>query len=234
MENLPQNQPETETLPAKKQNNISLPSAIVLAAVIIGGSILLSKMSPVSETVKDVEVKELAIPEVTEDDFIKGSEKAEITLIEYADFSCGFCAKYHPTMERLVAEYDGKVKWVYRHLPIFNKPAAMASSCVGNILGDEAFFIYADTLYKNQKDINGELLKREALALGIGEAEYNSCINDPALSDKITKEFTTVRVLAGINSTPHTIIVDKNGKMYPFSGALSYEDVSALLDTFLK
>ena len=217
----------------KKPTGISLPSAIVLAAVILGGSILLSQRSSVTAGVGS-DTQDIAIPEVTEDDFIKGDPNAEITLIEYADFSCGFCAKYHPTMERLVEEYDGKVRWVYRHLPIFNKPAAISSQCVGNILGDEKFFEYSDVLYQNQKELNSELMKKEALALGVDENDYESCVNDFKISDKISRDFTSVRVLAGINSTPHTIIVDKNGKKYPFSGALPYEDVATLVDSFLK
>ena len=240
MENQPENQnPENlqdSVAPVKKQSNISLPAAIVLAGVIVAGSILLSNMpkNQATSITDSSDKKDLAIPEVTEEDFIKGDKNAEITLIEYADFSCGFCAHYHPTLEKIVADYDGKVKWVYRHLPIFNKPAAVSSSCVGNTLGDEKFFMYAATLYKNQKDINGDLLKREALALGMNEGDYDACINDAEVSDKISKDFTSVRVLAGFNATPYTVLVDKEGNMYPFSGALPYEDVANLIDTFIK
>ncbi len=249
MENHPENQNQNEenlshkeslpeeNPPIKKQSNISLPAAIVLAGVIVAGAILISNSapkSPINPLTPSSDKKDLAIPEVTEEDFIKGDKNAEITLIEYADFSCGFCAHYHPTLEKIVADYDGKVKWVYRHLPIFNKPAAVSSSCVGNTLGDEKFFMYAATLYKNQKDINGDLLKREALALGMNEGDYDACINDAEVSDKISKDFTSVRVLAGFNATPYTVLVDKEGNMYPFSGALPYEDVANLIDTFIK
>jgi protein-disulfide isomerase len=229
---------ETKEVEEKKEkinkNQLTLPSAIVVAGVLISLALIFSSSGNAEVKSAPTEEGNPPIEEVTDADFIKGSSKAEVTVIEYSDFSCSFCARYHPTMKRLVEEYDGKVKWVYRHLPIFNKPAAVASSCVGNILGDESFFLYADKLFANQKDINGELLKREALALGVNEIEYDSCINDKELNDKITREFTTVRVLAGFNATPHTVIVDKSGKMYPFSGALPYEEVSALIDSVIE
>ncbi len=219
-----------------EKSKLSLPSAIVVAGVLISLAILFSS-SRGAAPLGDAGVtasKDVPIPEVTEEDFIQGSPKADITIVEYSDFSCSFCAKYHPTMKQIVSNYEGKVKWVYRHLPIFNKSAAISSSCVGNILGDEAFFKYADKLFENQKDINGDLLKREALALGLTDSDYDTCINDKEVDDKISREFSSVRVLAGFNGTPTSVIIDKDGNMYPFSGALPYEEVSALVDSFLK
>jgi len=217
-----------------KKTGLSLPSAIVVAGFLISFSVIFSSTQKGEAEVSNQTTKDVAIPEVTEADFIQGDKNAEITLVEYSDFSCGFCARYHPTMKKIVSEYKGKVRWVYRHLPIFNKPAAISSTCVGNILGDESFFLYADKIFENQKDINQDFLKKEALALGLTDSQYETCINDQELSDKISRDFTSVRVLAGFNATPHTVLIDKSGNMYPFSGALPYEDVSALIDSILK
>lgn len=217
-----------------KKNGLSLPSAIVVAGVLISFSLIFSSTNKGQADVSNQSTKNVGIPEVTDADFIQGDKNAEITLVEYSDFSCGFCARYNPTLKKIMSEYKGKVRWVYRHLPIFNKPAAIASSCVGNLLGDESFFVYADKLFENQKDINQDFLKKEALALGVTDTEYEACINDKVLNAKIAEEFTSVRVLAGFNATPHTVLIDKNGNMYPFSGALPYEDVSTLINSLLK
>lgn len=218
-----------------KKNSVSVPQAIVVGAVLISLSVIFSSnMKNVETEEVSAGAKQVAIPDVTDSDFIKGDKDAEITLVEYSDFSCGFCARYHPTMKQIVENYNGKVRWVYRHLPIFNKPAAVASSCVGKNLGDEAFFVYADKLFENQKDINYDLLKREAISLGLSETDFETCYNDKDLNDTITRDFTTVRVLAGFNATPHTVLIDKKGNMYPFSGALPYEDVSSLIDSLLE
>lgn len=224
----------TEEKELPKKSGISLPNAIVVAGLLISLSLVFSSANKSAPNPAAQNAKSVAIPEVTDEDFIKGNPKAEITLVEYSDFSCGFCARYHPTMKRIVEEYDGKVRWVYRHLPIFNKPAAVASTCIGNILGDEVFFQYADTLFENQKDINQEFLKSQALMLGIDETKYETCINDAEVNDKVSREFSSTRVLAGFNSTPSSVLIDKDGNMYPFSGALPYEDISALVDSLIK
>lgn len=216
------------------KNALSIPSAIVVAGVLISLAMVFASSPKSVEEKNAVASNTIPIPAVTEDDFIMGNSNAEITLVEYSDFSCSFCARYHPTMKKIVADYPGKVRWVYRHLPIFNKPAAVASQCVGNILGDKKFFEYADVLFDNQKDINAELLKREAIVLGITESQYDTCINDKDLNDKISRDFTTARVLAGFNATPYTVLINQEGEMYSFSGALPYEEVSALVESFLN
>lgn len=216
----------------KRGNRVSTSVAIVLAGILISGAIVYSRNT--SSGALEYGNGNLPIPEVTDDDFIFGDTSAKVTIIEYADFSCSFCAAYHPTMKKIAADFDGGVRWVFRHLPIFNKPAAIASSCVGNILGDDKFFEYADILFANQKDLNQELMRLEAVSLGVLADEYDACINDVSLSDKISRDFSMARILAGINATPHSILIDSKGKMYPFSGALSYEDVKSLVETVVK
>lgn len=221
----------------KEKTGLNLSSSIVVAALLISGSILFANFSKTNNTPKtgpDVSQKDVAVSPVTEKDFINGDINAEVLLVEYSDFSCGFCAKYHPTMKRVVEEYKGKVAWVYRHLPIFNKNAAVSSTCVGNILGDEAFFQYADRLFENQQNLNSEILKKEALTLGINESEYNTCVNDKSIADQINRDFSVARNLAGFNSTPTSVLVTKDGQKYTFSGALPYEEVVAQIDFILN
>ncbi len=83
-----------------------------------------------------------------EDDHIRGSADAEVTIVEFSDFDCPFCQRFHPTLERAVEEYDGRVAWVYRHFPIEqlhpNAPAlAVASECVAKLEGNDAFWEFA-------------------------------------------------------------------------------------------
>lgn len=218
----------------QKTTNI-LASSIVVAALIVAGAIFYSSGSQPSSSGINISSNQIPIPEVNDKDFILGGKNAEITIVEYADFSCSFCARYHPVMEELVKNYNGRLRWVYRHLPIFNKQAAVASTCVGRILDNNIFFEYASILYENQSMANNQdFLRTQALSLGVSPESFDSCISDKNIYDEINRDFNSARILAGINSTPYSIIIDSNGNMYPFSGALSYEEVSSLIDSIIR
>jgi len=58
---------------------------------------------------------------VSDSDHIRGDKNAPITLIEYSDFECPYCARFFPTTEQVLAQYPGKVRLVYRQ-----EPAAVA------------------------------------------------------------------------------------------------------------
>lgn len=97
--------------------------------------------------------QELAFEKIlplSEADHIKGSLDAQIKIVEYSDFDCPFCSRFHATMNTIVEKYDGsEVAWVYRHLPLEqlhpNAPAiAVASECVAKFGGNEAFWKFAD------------------------------------------------------------------------------------------
>lgn len=226
-----ENNIETKEIPevVAKKSQLSIPNAIILAAIIIAGAVFVSKGSTNSATISGGDKLDL-VSEITAEDFIRGDENAPITLIEYADFSCHFCAEYHPTLQKIVADYDGRVRWVYRHLPIFNIEAAIASSCIGKLGGTEAFWNFSDTLFANPDNRNREYYLATALANGLVETEYTTCTKDPAIKSKITTEFNQNRILLGFDATPYTVLIDKNGRKFSFAGALSYENLTSVID----
>lgn len=54
---------------------------------------------------------------IKDSDHIKGDKNAPVTLVEFSDFQCPYCQKFHPTMQKVMEEYQGKVRWAYRHFP---------------------------------------------------------------------------------------------------------------------
>ncbi|HEV8553776.1 MAG TPA: thioredoxin domain-containing protein [Casimicrobiaceae bacterium] len=51
-------------------------------------------------------------------DHIRGNPTATVALVEYSDFECPFCKRFHQTVKKVVDESGGRVKWVYRHFPL--------------------------------------------------------------------------------------------------------------------
>jgi protein-disulfide isomerase len=217
---------EEKSIESKKPS-LNIASAIVISGLIIAGAIFVNHGRAVDPSSVD---KLDLVSEVSSDDFVRGNKDAPITLIEYADFSCHFCSQYHPTLKRLITDEDDKVRWVYRHLPIFNTEAAIASECVGKLLGNEAFWNFSDTLFNNQSKFNSDYYLNVAISEGINANDFNQCIVDPVLKNKIQTDFTQERILLGFDATPYTVIVDKDGRKFSFAGALSYDELKSTID----
>lgn len=99
-----------------------------------------------------------------DDDPIKGDKKkAKVALVEFSDFECPFCQKFHKeTFPQIVKDYidTDKIIYVYRDFPLsFHEPkaseAAIAASCVREVAGDDKYFEFSKLYYTNTKS-NGE------------------------------------------------------------------------------
>ncbi len=82
-------------------------------------------------------------------DHILGNPNAEIMIIEYSDFECPYCKILHQTLTKIVNESNDKIAWTFRHLPYHQNSfeKAIASDCVAQLKGSEAFWEYADLLF---------------------------------------------------------------------------------------
>lgn len=102
-------------------------------------------------TISDDKTSLVALPESSVD-HSRGSSDPVITIIEYSDIDCPFCARLHTTLQKLVAE-DTDVQWIYRHLPIASLhpdayTKALATECAYELSkqDDEVFAEYLDIL----------------------------------------------------------------------------------------
>lgn len=86
---------------------------------------------------------------VSKDDHIIGAKKPKVTLIEYSDFECPFCQRFHPTTKQILAKYPNDVALVYRHFPLESihqnaKGYAVASECAAQ---QDKFWEFADAIF---------------------------------------------------------------------------------------
>ncbi len=182
------------------------------------------------------------IPPVTDSDHVKGSKDAQIVMIEYSDFECPFCTRFHPTMKQVVQEYGDKVAWVYRHYPFpmhtNAQKAAEASECAAELGGKDAFWKYTDALYeKNETGDASALtvasLKSLAESQGLNGTKFQECL-DSGKHGKKVKDDMDGGSKAGVTGTPGTLILTKDGKIDLIPGALPFEQVKAMLDKYVK
>lgn len=93
---------------------------------------------------------------ITEKDHIRGNPNAQITIVEFSDFQCPFCRRFHPTVQQALAEYGDQIRWVYKHFPLDQlhpqaRPAAEASECIAEQKGNDGFWQFADEVFKSQE-----------------------------------------------------------------------------------
>lgn len=180
------------------------------------------------------------VAKATNEDHIKGSlDKAELVLIEYSDFECPFCSRFHPTVKQALDEYKDKVALVYRHFPLTSihpraLPAAIASECIAEQKGDAAFWQFADTVFANQETtLTDEGLKTAAGKLGLDVNKFTSCVTSNKYNDKVNSQ-TDGGTQAGVTGTPATFVVNKKGEVWLIPGALDYSSLKATLEEALN
>lgn len=117
---------------------------------------------------------------IRSDESFRGNASAPITLVEYSDFECPFCSRGFNTVIELMKKYEGKIRFVYKHLPLSFHPQAMPASQYYEAIrlqNAEKAFKFHDEIYKNQRGLqNGEKFLKE-LAKKVG-ADMNKLAND--------------------------------------------------------
>lgn len=177
---------------------------------------------------------------VTDDDWIRGKNNAEITVVEFSDTECPFCKRFHPTMQRLIEEYPNDVNWVYRHFPLTSLHSkaikeAEATECAGELAGDEGFWAYLDRLFEITPSNDGlDLAQLPQIAedVGINRTKFESCLNSGKYAQKV-QEQANQATAAGGNGTPYSVVVVGDEKI-PVSGAVPYEQLKTIIDSVLK
>ncbi|MEK9151938.1 MAG: thioredoxin domain-containing protein, partial [Patescibacteria group bacterium] len=162
---------------------------------------------------------------VSTNDHIRGNKNAAVTMIEYSDFQCPFCGRFHPSMVQLMKEYEGKVKWVYRHYPLSFHPNAMPAALASECASEQGkFWEFADVMFANQDSLSDEYYKKVAGDLKLNMSKFNDCVSSKKFQSRVTGDLSG-GTTAGVSGTPGTIILGKDGSKQLVPGAVPYEQL---------
>jgi len=161
----------------------------------------------------------------------RGPNNAKVTIVEYSDFQCPFCAKGYTTLEQQVLkEYGDKVKFCFKDFPLafhpWAEPAAIAAECVREQKADAYWKVY-DGFFQNQKDINPTNVNDKALEFGgaeIDKAKFNDCFDNKKTQAGV-KADQAEGGSVGVTGTPSFVI---NGRL--LVGAQPFEQFKAVID----
>jgi protein-disulfide isomerase len=228
----------------KYQSGNTVSIAVIVAGLLIGAAIMFSPKgsdntarvgghgasgNPVAAQPSG----DFRLPDAS--DHTRGNPDAKVAIVEFSDFECPFCARLHPTVQRVVDENE-EVKWVYRHLPLSSHSkafgAAVASECIAKLGGNKAFWSFTDSAFENQRGLGDNFYSNFATQSGISESEFNSCLKDQEIADAVRADLNEATGNGG-RGTPFSIIVTSQGQLIPFSGALPYEQIIQLVEQAL-
>ncbi len=162
----------------------------------------------------------------------KGAKDAKVTIVEYSDFQCPFCKRGYDTIEtQVLKQYDGKVKFYFRHFPLPFHPWAMqgaiAAECA-KAQKPEAFWTAYDSMFTHQADINPQNVKDKAAEYlkdsGIDMAKWGTCFDNKETQAKVNAQNEEGKSL-GVTGTPAFFI---NGRM--LVGAQPFEQFKNVID----
>ncbi len=252
-------QAKAQNVSAAQQNNLFVPAAIVIAGIIVAGAIMLNngknQSAPVAGNTANTVVDNNAVAPtrpspaqpagivkpVTKDDHILGNPNAQVFLIEYSDFECTYCKRFHPTTKQIVDAYKGKVAIVYRHFPLgFHANAqkqAEATECAAELGGNDAFWKYTDAIFDRTTSggTGFALSKLTPLAeeLGLDKIKFNTCLDSGKYAAKVKQDMAE-GTQAGVTGTPGNILWTKDGKVKLMPGSLPFEIFKQEIDQWVK
>jgi protein-disulfide isomerase len=180
-----------------------------------------------------------------DNDPIIGNSNALITIIEFSDFQCPFCAKFHiQTLPKIMEEYikDGKVKLVFRDFPIqsIHSNALLASAAAECANEQGKFKEMHDKLFENQNEWNSKntdnviiLFNQYSLEMEIEEEKFDSCLRNGKYIKEIQKDLDDGRAY-GISGTPGFFIGNDEIGFIELKGAHPFENFKGIIETQLK
>ena len=187
----------------------------------------------------DEQFKNPKKPKLSESRAFFGPKNAPITIVEYSDFQCPYCATAHRTLKKVKETYGDKVRVLYKHLPLsfhkYAKTAAIYYEAVA-LQGADKAEKFHDYLFENQRGLSAsgsekgaeDFLKKAVKEVGANLSQVSENLKSKKLINMIDEDIQEASQF-GFQGTPAFLI---NG--VGFSGARGIESFKEIIDRHLK
>tara|TARA_Y100000310_G_scaffold345306_1_gene463579 strand:- start:5891 stop:6784 length:894 start_codon:yes stop_codon:yes gene_type:complete len=166
-----------------------------------------------------------------EDDPMIGDPDALVTIVEFSDFQCPYCARfYSQTYLALKEDYidTGKANLVFRDFPLSFHPEAEPSAIAAECANEQGeFWAFHDLIFENQDYLSSSAYLSWAEDLGLDMDQFEDCVNSQKYKSEVAKDYSDGGRL-GITGTPGFFI---NGQLV--TGAQPYSVFASAIDALL-
>jgi len=211
----------------KKYYFLAIP---VIAAIIATYYLLAPNETPREEKITTQSLIQNGSP-------IMGNPNAPITIVEWGDYQCTFCYKFHQSSKNtLIEEYvnTGRINFVFRDFPLNGSDsvlAAQASYCADD---QGKYWEYHDEIYKNWAGERTGWVTRQSLdqfanTVGLDLVQFNKCLDDKKYQQRVL-ENEKFGVKIGIKATPSFLIFN-NEKITKVEGNQPFSVFRQVIDT---
>lgn len=177
---------------------------------------------------------------MTDKDIATGNLKSRLFILEYTDYQCPFCQKFHSSAFKSIEKYfiaNGKVIYISRDFPLQNhthaKTSAIAARCAE---AQNKFWLYRDILFENQAKLERNNLLDYAEKLDMDIKQFDRCLDNNSYAEAIDSDIKSAEAI-GVNGTPTLILGKVDGKILrgvKISGALNYETYKRRLEELAR
>lgn len=219
------------------KGKLFLPISILVAAVMVSGSLVYTRGSGTAPSKNNQEGKRVEVS--MDDDPFLGDKSAPVKIIEFSDFQCPFCRKFWgESLLSIKKDFvdTGKAVFVYRDYPLSFHAAANISAQAAQCANDQGkFWEMHDKIFgEEQKKGEGTIeygvndIKKWAREISLNLAQFNQCLDSEKYKMEVEKDFTDGSN-AGVNGTPSTFI---NGRLV--IGSQPYSVFKEIIEEELK
>jgi protein-disulfide isomerase len=136
----------------------------------------------------------------------RGPATAKVTIVEFSDFQCPFCARANATLEQLVRDYPSDLRILFRHNPLpFHNNAASAAEAAVAAEQQGKFWEMHDKLFADQNDLERPALELHAVQLGLDLTAFRAALDGHAGKARVDGDLALGRQL-GVRGTPNFFI----------------------------